>query len=176
MAMSHRHSLATMGFVADAPYLYAWAEKIGQFIVNFGGIEILTYQYLAYLERTQEAFDQNFDRALVERIHRIVKLLPSCEDLSADQRARAARLWEKVLRMTKWRNRIAHNPVLPEWSAHKNREVDPPDRIGLPDVRKLKEGGDGDFISVENLSDMVVVSADLSRELHAVIVGIQRQA
>ena len=174
--MGHRRSFATMGYVSDPPYLYSWAEKIGQFIVNFGGIEILTYQYLAFLERSQEAFDKNFDRTLVERILRIVKLLPSCEDLSADQRARAAGLWEEVQHMTKWRNRIAHNPVLPEWSAHKNREVDPPDRVGLPDVRRFREGGDGDFISVENLSEMVALSADLSRELHAVIFRIRSEA
>jgi hypothetical protein len=174
--MGHRHSLATMGYVADAPYLYAWAEKIGQFIVNFGGIEILTYQYLAHLEGSQEAFDKNFDRLLADRIDRIVKLLPICESLGPGHRAHAADLWGRVRDLTKWRNRIAHNPVLPEWSAHKNREVDPPDRIGLPDVRQFRQGGDGDFIPIEVMNEMVVASADLSRDLHALIEGLQGEA
>jgi hypothetical protein len=174
--MGHRHSLATMGYVADAPYLYAWAEKIGQFIVNFGGIEILTYQYLAHLEGSQEIFDRNFDRLLADRIDRIVQLLPMFEGLEADQRARAVELWSQVRDLTKWRNRIAHNPVLPEWSAHKNREVDPPDRIGLPDAREFREGGDGDFISIDDLSNMVVASADISRDLHALIYGLRSEA
>ena len=165
-----------MGFVSNAPYLYAWAEKIGQFIVNFGGIEILTYQYLAKLEQSREAFDKNFDRGLADRIDRITELLPTFHGLGTDERASAASMWVQVRNLIQWRNRIAHNPVLPEWSAHKSRNVDPPDRIGLPDVRAFREGSAGDFLPVEALGQMVVLSADLSRGLHAVIHKVESEA
>lgn len=43
-------ALRDMGIVLNAPYLGGWADKIGRFILNFGGIELLSYQQLLLLE------------------------------------------------------------------------------------------------------------------------------
>lgn len=42
--MTQTRGLKQMGVVLNAPYLGIWAEKIGRFILNFGGIELLSYQ------------------------------------------------------------------------------------------------------------------------------------
>jgi hypothetical protein len=54
-----------MGFALNAPYLGAWADKIGRFILNFGSIELLSYQHLALLEPTHEDFLRNIGRKVL---------------------------------------------------------------------------------------------------------------
>jgi len=40
--MTNARGLKEMGVVLNAPYLGQWADKIGRFILNFGGIELLS--------------------------------------------------------------------------------------------------------------------------------------
>ena len=68
--------LVEMCVSLNAPYIGIWAEKIGQFILNFGAVELLSYQHLLLLEASRRDFDQNVGRPLSHRIARIQKLLP----------------------------------------------------------------------------------------------------
>jgi hypothetical protein len=160
----HAETLRRLGFLADAEYMRPWAEKIGQFIFNFGGIELVTHKYLLLLEKSEPEFDESLNRLLQPRIDRILELLDRATHLPQPARQLAIRDWGEIKKMCLWRNHIAHNPVLPYWGWDKNPQTDPPEGITMPDLRQLKSGG-GVEVSLAILSELVEVSANLSRRL-----------
>lgn len=160
----HADTLLKMGFVSDAGYLGPWAEKIGQFILNFGGIELVTHKYLLLLEANDATFNASAERLLQQRIDRILELLAEATHLPQTGRELALRDWGEIKKMCLWRNHIAHNPVLPYWGLGKNPARDPPEGITMPDLRQLKQGG-GVHVTLARLSELVEVSANLSRQL-----------
>lgn len=165
-----------MGVALNAPYIGAWAEKIGRLILNFGGIELLTYQQLLLLERSHEEFVRNLDRLLVKRIDRLTHLLGETELLSQTERPGAIELWEEAREFAKWRNRIAHNPVLPTWKPGSNAESDPPDLLGIPDFRQFKDGGKSNSIPIELMDRLIDETANLAQRLHALSVRLRGEA
>lgn len=153
-----------MGFVADADYLAPWAEKIGQFVLNFGGIEFVTHKFLLLLEEDERTFEVSIGLLLQPRIDRILELLGKASHLPTAERELALRDWGEIKKMCLWRNHIAHNPVLPYWDWSKNPAKDPPEGITMPDLRQLREGG-GVHLTLQTLSQLVEISANLSRRL-----------
>jgi hypothetical protein len=137
----HVDSLLRMGIVSDRDYLVPWAENIGQFILIFGGIEFVTHKYLVLLEPDEAALEGHLELLLQQRIDRILELLGVATHLPQDGRELATRDWGEIKKMCLWRNHIAHNPVLTYWGWDENPEVDPPEGIIMPDLRKLKNGG-----------------------------------
>jgi hypothetical protein len=160
----HTKNLLGMGIVSDAGYLKPWAEKIGQFILNFGGIEFVTHKYLLLLEADEKAFESSIGVLLQPRVDRILMLLGTASHLPQVGRELAIRDWGEIKKMCLWRNHIAHNPVLPYWGWDKNPARDPPEGITMPDLRELRSGG-GVHLDFETLSQLVEVSANLSRRL-----------
>lgn len=160
----YERSLLGLGFVSDATFLTPWAEKIGQFILNFGGIEFITHKYLLLLEPDRQAFESSAKELLQPRIDRILHLLGQALHLPQEGREMAERGWGEVKKMCLWRNHIAHNPVLPWWDWDKNPAIDPPEGITMPDLRQLRSG-EGVHVSLETISQLVEVSANLSRRL-----------
>lgn len=153
-----------MGSVHDAGYLAPWAEKIGQFVLNFGGIEFVTQKYLLLLETDEKTFETSIGLLLQPRVDRILALLGKASHLPVAERELAMRDWGEIKTICLWRNHIAHNPVLPYWGWDKNPARDPPEGITMPDLRQLRSGG-GVHLSFEILSQLVEVSANLSRRL-----------
>ncbi|MFO1400115.1 MAG: hypothetical protein U1F30_02685 [Steroidobacteraceae bacterium] len=156
--------LPRIGYLSNATYMEPWAAKIGQFIFNFGSIELVTHIYLARLEATEEEFSSSIAKLLQSRVDRIIDLLALNAGLPQWERDLAIRDWVEVKKMCVWRNHIAHNPVLPYWGLDKNPTVDPPEGITLPDIRQLRNGG-GVHVTLETLSELVEVSVNLSQRL-----------
>lgn len=144
--MNRLSGLAGMGVVVNAPYLGAWPERIGQFILNFGAIELLSYQTLLLLESSEPAFLRNIDVPFAKRVDRLIELLESARGLTEAERADALAVWGEAREIAPWRNRIAHNPVLPTWKPGTDAERQPPDLLGIPDLRQLKDGVVSDSI------------------------------
>jgi hypothetical protein len=165
-----------MGVVLNAKYLGEWADKIGRFILNFGGIELLSYQQLLLLEATHDDFVKNLDRLLSKRIDRLVTLLSETNRLQESERTEAIERWEEAREFAKWRNRIAHNPVLPTWKPGSNSELDPPDLLGIPDFKQLKEGNTSNSIPLELMNRMIDESAALAQRIHEVSAHIRPEA
>jgi hypothetical protein len=163
-----------MGVTLNAPYLGAWADKIGRFILNFGSIELLSYQQLVLLESTHEEFLRNVERTFGQRADRIRRLLSDCAGLTGDEKASAVERWDEASEFAKWRNRIAHNPVLPTWKEGSSADRDPPDLLGIPDVRQLKNGMTSNSIPIELMEKMIDHSADLAQRLHEVSTWLRR--
>ena len=94
--MSTRPGLENMGVTINAPFLGAWPTKIGSFILNFGGIELISYQQLKLLELSHEDYVKNLDRLLGKRIDRIASLLPTAKKLTPEERDVALDAWDKA--------------------------------------------------------------------------------
>lgn len=164
--MTQARALKQMEVVLNAPYLGVWAEKIGRFILNFGGIELLSYQHLALLEETHEAFVRNLDRSFSKRVDRILTLANASTKLNDKERTKVRDLWEYAQEFAKIRNRIAHNPVLPTWKPGSNPDTDSPDVLGIPDFKQFKEGSKSDSVSIELMDKMIDEAALLAQNLH----------
>jgi len=164
--MQQGRAVAEMGIVLNPHYVGEWPAKIGSFILNFGAIELLTYQQLKLLEATHEDFVQNLDQPFGRRVKRIKELLEGSAKLNEKQRAYALRCWDEALDLAIWRNRIAHNPVLPTWKPGSDPERSPPDVLGVPDFRQFKEGNESDSIPLEVINKLIDGAADLARRLH----------
>lgn len=160
----HTDSLRKMGVYSDADYLHPWAEKIGHFILTFGGIEFVTHKYLVLLETDLATLDADLGLLLQPRIDRILELLTEATHLPQSGRELAIRDWGEVKKMCRWRNHIAHNPVVPYWGSDKIPSLDPPEGITMPDLRRLQAGG-GVHLDLKTLSELVEISANLSRRL-----------
>ena len=174
--MPQARGLKQMGVVLNAPYLGLWAEKIGCFILNFGGIELLSYQHLALLEETHEDFVRNLDRLLSKRIGRLLELVDASPRLTDDERANVRDLWEYAQEFAKVRNRIAHNPVLPTWKPGSNPDKDPPDLLGIPEFKQFKEGSESDSVPIELMNKMIDESASLAQKLHESMARLRSEA
>jgi len=130
---------------------------------------------LQILETSHEDFVRNLDRLLSKRIDRIVGLLSSANLLPDADRQNAIDLWEEAREFSKWRNRIAHNPVLPTWKPGSNSDRDPPDVLGIPDFKQFKDGSTSDSISIELMTQMIDESAALAQRLHEITTGLRNE-
>ena len=69
--------------------------------------------------------------------------------------------------MAKWRNRIAHNPVLPTWKPGSDPENSPPDVLGIPDMKQIpKELKVSDSISLKGLGLLSDETVRVAGRLH----------
>lgn len=79
--MPHLKGLAGTVAEINSPLLSEWPLKIGQFLLNFGAIEHVTFHYLNFLKPTREAFNRTLDMKLVPRIDHISKLIRHCKTI-----------------------------------------------------------------------------------------------
>jgi hypothetical protein len=164
--MQELDSLASMGTVLNASWIGDWPHKVGQYMLNFGAIELISYQHLAILEPSREEFNQNLDHLLSLRIDRICQLIDNSKNLTDASRLEIKSLWSRAKDLAAWRNRIAHNPVLPTWHAGSDAEHSPPDLLGIPDVKQLKFSNATNSISIEGLNQLIDASAKLGQQLN----------
>jgi hypothetical protein len=164
--MSALDGLRTMGVVLNPPYVGEWPHKVGQYMLNFGAIELISYQHLILLEPTRERFNENLDRLLGERIKRLLALLEASARLTDETKNEIRVLWGEASELAVWRNRIAHNPILPTWKPGSDSEHSPPDLLGVPDMKQLKVSNVTDSISIEGMNKLIDASADLGQRLH----------
>jgi hypothetical protein len=124
--MPHLKILSELKTEDDLSMLGEWPFKIGSLMINFASIELISYKYLNLMERTREEYDKNIPLLLGLRIDRIAELVPSSEHMDDSIKNQILLLWAEVKELSVWRNRIAHNPVMPIWKAGSNPETDPP--------------------------------------------------
>jgi len=164
--MSHVKGITNLGLERNQSYMVEWCRLIGFYMLNFANVELISYKYLDSLEKTEEAFLKNTDQLLSQRINRIEELIGA---LDFPNKAEILQLWGQIRELAKWRNRIAHNPVLPTWKPGSDPENSPPDMLGIPDIKQIsKESKISDSISLEGLcllNDETVRVADRLHEL-----------
>ena len=163
--MSHLRSLSNLDSVVNPPYLGEWVHKVGAYMLNFGAIELISFQFLNELELTREDFNRNLEHLLAARIKRILKLVDASTTISEPDRTQIRSLWDEARQLSQWRNKIAHNPVLPAWNPGSDPANSPPDLLGVPDVRQLRSGNVTDTISLDGMNKLIDASSDLAQRL-----------
>lgn len=171
--MSALEGLRTMGLVLNPPYMGDWPHKVGQYMLNFGAIELFSYQHLILLEPTREKFNENLVRLLGDRIKRILELVKASAKLDAATKGEIKSLWNEARELAVWRNRIAHNPVLPTWKPGSDTANNPPDLLGVPDMKQLKTSNYTDSISMDGINKLIDASANLGQRLHEAVPRLQ---
>jgi hypothetical protein len=168
--------LAKMGLVLNPPFVGDWPFRVGQYMLNFAAIELFSYQHLLLLEPSRAEFDKNLDRLLSHRIDRLITLAARSKNLDERVKADVKSLWSEARELAVWRNRIAHNPMLPTWKPGSDADKDPPDLLGIPDMKQLKSSEVSDSISIEGMAKLVDASANLGQRLHAITVNLEAGA
>lgn len=113
-----------------------WCQLIGFYMLNFANVELISYKYLDSLEKTEKAFLKDTEKFLSQRISRIEKLIGASD---FPNKIEIIELWGQIRELAKWRNRIAHNPVLPTWKPGSDPENSPPDVLGIPDMKEISK-------------------------------------
>ena len=91
------------------PDMHLWSQSIGGLIINFGGLEFQSLRWIQILGGETEVAKAR-KLLLSHRIDVALALLEN-SNLSATDRDTARELWIEVKRLSKMRNRIAHNPL-----------------------------------------------------------------
>jgi hypothetical protein len=168
--MGHIKGISNLGVAKNESYMEPWLRQIGMFMLNFGAIELMSYKFLDTLEATEEEFLKNTTKLLSKRIIRIEQLI---EKRNPKNKEQILEQWANVKGLAKWRNRIAHNPVLPTWKPGSDPDNSPPDLLGVPDMKQInKQNKISDSISLEGLGKMNDATVKLAEELHVLSKSI----
>jgi hypothetical protein len=160
--MGHIKGLTNLGVAKNEAYMEPWLRQIGMFIINFGAIELVSYKYLNLFEATEGDFLNNIDKFLSKRIEKLVK------ERSLENKEEILCNWDNAKELAKWRNRIAHNPVLPTWKPGSDSDNSPPDLLGIPDMKQInKENKISDSISLEGLGKLNDATVEIAEALNA---------
>jgi hypothetical protein len=162
--MNHIKGITNLGLERNQSYMVEWCRLIGFYMLNFANVELISYKYLDSLEKTEEAFLKNTEKSLSQRINRIEELIGS---LDFPPKAEILQLWCQIRELAKWRNKIAHNPVLLTWKPGSDLENSQPDVLGIPDIKQIsKESKISDSISLKNLSLLNDETVRVAARLH----------
>jgi hypothetical protein len=162
--MGHIQGITNLGLDRNKSYMLEWCRLIGFYMLNFANVELISYKYLDSLEKTEEAFPKNLKKLLSQRINRIEKLVNASDN---PNKTEIIELWEQIRKLSKWRNRIAHNPVLPTWKPGSDPENSPPDVLGIPDMRQISEVSKIlDSLSLEGLALLNDETVRVAGKLH----------
>jgi hypothetical protein len=108
-----------------------WAESIGGFIINFGLLQDLTFEWIEQLSESGRFKSRIKLPPMKEQIDEIIKLVSDSNIPQPDKDA-AIKLWEELLPLVEERNRIAHNSLTFAKVPATGNEV-----LSLHDTKKL---------------------------------------
>ena len=169
--MGHVKGISNLGVAKNEAYMEPWLRQVGMFMLNFGAIELMSYKFLDTLEDTEEEFLKNTTKLLSKRIARIEQLIDKRNPKNKEQ---ILEQWANAKELAKWRNRIAHNPVLPTWRPSSDSDNSPPDLLGIPDMKQInKQTKISDSISLEGLGKMNDATVELAEKLHVLSESIK---
>lgn len=173
--MDDLKGLAEMGVVLNPPYMGEWPLLVGQYMLNFGAIEWFSFQYLNFLEANRADFNKNLDRLLGPRIDRILLLVEQARNITEADKTEIGSFWTSAKELAQWRNRIAHNPVLPTWKPGSDSDRNPPDLLGIPDMKQMKSSNDSDSISLQGMKSLIDESAKLGHNIHNAVAKLKHE-
>lgn len=132
---------------------------VGKLIVNFGYIEYETYLWLACLKDSLVGLE---DTGLFG--NRAKRLLGDLSKINHSLRDQAIERWNKALDIAKFRNRIAHNPIVFGWSG--SDQVGAPDFLAVMDTKTgLSATSDDPRVTLREINDFVNRAASVGQEL-----------
>jgi hypothetical protein len=141
--------MSQIKYAIDATFTRAWAERVGKIILNFSVIEFETYFWLVQMSEQPERIPQFNNQRFSQRV---IKINQYIEERGFEQqwKVEAHAVWEDALKLAKFRNRIAHNPLMFWWE--NETEQGEPDSIGVID---MKGDIDGPLLSKASIEDSI---------------------
>ena len=124
----------TLKYSIDPKHTESWLAPIGKLVVNFGALELETFQWIDTLSnrtRTDRAINQMFK----PRVLTILGLSANVPDKKL--RKEIEKVWQEALRIAEFRNVILHNPIV---FGHSSANEDgPPDIIVIPNIKAVRK-------------------------------------
>jgi hypothetical protein len=147
--------------IMDTTQGMKWEPLIGAFIMNFGAVEMASFQWITALSADPVVLrDLAIDMQFRKRISLVCQLIERSAT-SAEQKAEAVGLWEEVAKLAEIRNTIAHSPFVSQPSE------------GFINVKKLK--GDGPYeLKPLGLVEIASAGSRLARILPKILTPFGR--
>lgn len=169
----HRRGIS--GFVVNPQCGEKLSLQVGMFLVNFGAIELLSYEWLRKSSPSQKAFSMSIKQSFNDRVNKIIKLVKSMS-LDNQSKNNIMNAWSITKDMAQLRNAIAHNPIVFVWS---NRdEAGEPDIVGIP-VMRSASGNQlqiAPVIDINGLHTAIDDLVDLANKLYELLQEVQKQS
>jgi len=151
------------GYELNPKHTDPWITAIGKFMVNFGGIEWVTFLWIDRLTDDRVLKDLTLEMPLARRIEVIRRLLGSRE-LTKKLLNEARSVWGKAEKLAHFRNDIAHSPIIFGW--HGPEENRPPDFIGSLNFRKANKPEATPLVEFKALNRAIDDAAAIAQKLH----------
>jgi len=156
------------GFTYNNPKAHDLIFAMGKLIMNFGGVEFLTYCLIDQLCDNSTDHDTALDQLFMKRFERIEALarqqhMPD-EVLSDIEKVRGT-----VCVLAKLRNRIAHNPIVQSW---KGKDIEgKPGSFGIIDMKSQKGKAKPivHLVSLEKLNRGIDAVAELATNMQSIL-------
>ena len=159
------------GYVMDSPHSKPFYEAIGKLLINFGAIELWTFSMYSaitedkdYLKLIGKKFSTRCDMMLKEGKNK----------LSNKNRKVLETLIVDAKREAKFRNTIAHNPVVFHWKKGKLTS-EAPDYIGLIDI-ETSAGTKIDKITYKQINEAINRVAKIAKAAHDFQIKVQSES
>lgn len=94
-----------------------WPELIGSFVINFGAVEMIIFQWIDKHSTDQIVRDMAIDLPLNKRLKLVCDLIQR-SNLPPESKQKALSLWGEVARISETRNVIAHSPFITHQNQH----------------------------------------------------------
>ena len=137
-------------FKIDHPSTDPWAKAIGQLIVNFGAIEIISLGWIDNLSTDQIVHDMASDMPLSRRIQLITHLIDRSKAPRKTKNQAKAK-WKEISEVSQIRNSVAHNPIVFGWNSEDESGI--PDFLAIPNMKSVAKHPDSPKL-VDSLGDL----------------------
>jgi hypothetical protein len=111
----------------------AWIGRVGKLILNFGVLELETYLWFIQLSERPDRIPEFTTKKFADRVQEIIGFVKNHAH-SEEWKNNALEAWEEALHHAKFRNRIAHSPLVFGWTGRV--EEGEPDFIGVVDLQR----------------------------------------
>jgi hypothetical protein len=111
---------------------------VGGFVINFGAIEVESYEWIRRLSKNGKELEVAMDRNFGPRVRIIRQLLGQAtirESLQLD----AKKVWDEAAQLAEFRNVIAHNPIVFVWAGRQAEGE--PDAVEVLDYKSAEGEG-----------------------------------
>jgi hypothetical protein len=142
-----------------------WRSLVGGFVINFGAIELETYEWIRRLRPDGAGFGRAKKKELFKERVKIIRGLLG-QHVTKALRQEGEKVWDDAEQLAKFRNVIAHGPIGIIWAGRQAEGE--PDTIVVLDYKSA--AGEGykvmPYVGKEALSEKVNVAYAIVTRLH----------
>jgi len=152
----------------EIPNRSLWSQSIGGLIINFGLIEFQSMRWIQALGGNAAALKARRSK-LAARIDAVVALIKESALTPSDQE-RACELWSEARRLSRVRNRIAHNPICIGRSADTDQAV-----LSIIDLKNMapQSANPLEPLQYTRIASFALRAGEIGIELSAIIESTQ---